>query len=319
MLDMRVVDRAEHEQPRHPPDDKRCDHWPVTARVAVIIPCYGEGALVLDAARSVQEDEPVEIVVVDNASPDEATRDALRTLEVEGIVVLRRPENGGPAVARTAGLAATSAPYVLPLDGDDLAIPGALARMADALDADPGAAACVGDIVEFGEHDLVRRVPDRLDPFRVAYTNEYPVTALFRRSVVEAADAWRPVPGLDGYEDWRCWMALAEHGARIVHLGAPGYRRRLHGRRLNHVARSHHRANYEAMRHAHPLLFARLPELRRASDLSPVHKLLYPLVYGARAEVPFERRLKPWFDRLGIWTRADRGARAGTPGRRHAA
>jgi hypothetical protein len=28
------------------------------------------------------------------------------------------------------------------------------------------------------------------------------------------------------------------------------------------------------------------------------------VLYGSRAEVPFERTLKPWFDRLGIWTRA---------------
>ena len=40
--------------------------------------------------------------------------------------------------------------------------------MADALDADPGAAACVGHIEEFGDHALIRRVPRRLDPYRVA-------------------------------------------------------------------------------------------------------------------------------------------------------
>src|SRR6185436_20497552 len=139
--------------------------------------------------------------------------------------------------------------------------------------------ACVGDIVEFGDHDLVRRIPARLDPYRVAYTNEYPVTALFRRSTIEAAHAWEPVPGLAGYEDWRSWMALAEHGARIVHLGGPGYRRRLHGRRLNHQARARHRANYAAMRAAHPELFGRLREHRRTSDLSPAKRLLYPVVY----------------------------------------
>jgi glycosyltransferase involved in cell wall biosynthesis len=291
----------------------------VSARVAVIVPCYREGPLIAGAVRSVQEDEPVEILVVDNASPDEATQTALRALEAEGVRVLRRAANTGPAGARQAGLDATSAPYVLPLDGDDLAIPGTLARMADRLDADPGAAACVGDIVEFGDHDLVRCIPDRLDPFRVAYTNEYPVTALYRRTAIEEADAWRPLVGLKGYEDWRCWMALAERGARIVHLGAPGYRRRLHGRRLNHVARDRHRANYAAMRRAHPQLFAQLREHRRASDLPRLQKVLYPIVYGDRPQVPFEDRLKPWFDRLGIWTRAVPAAPGGRGGRPPAA
>jgi hypothetical protein len=191
--------------------------------------------------------------------------------------------------------------------------------MADLLDADPAVAACVGDIAEFGDHELIRRVPHRLDPYRIAYTNEYPITAVFRRSAIEAAHAWEPVEGLDGYEDWRSWMALAERGERIVHLGAAGYRRRLHGLRLNHAARRRHRDNYESMRREHPLLFSRVREHRRSSDLSPLNRALYPLLYGARAEVPLERHLKPLFDRLGVLTRAERGARAGRAARRRGA
>jgi glycosyltransferase involved in cell wall biosynthesis len=274
------------------------------SRVAVLIPCHGEGALIADAVRSVQEDEPVEIAVVDDASPDEETA---ATLEApDGVTVIRLPENAGVGNARTTAFEATRAPYVYPLDADDLAIPGVLARMADLLDADPGADVCVGDIAEFGDHELVRRIPDRLDPYRVALTNEYPITALYRRTAVEAAGAWRPFYERQGYEDWNLWMGLAERGARIVHLGAPGYRRRLHGQRLNQLARTRHRERYEAMRRAHPDLFGRLREHRRASDLSRAKRALYPVLYGPRAEIPFERRIKPWFDRLGIWTRAAR-------------
>jgi glycosyltransferase involved in cell wall biosynthesis len=275
-------------------------------RIAVLIPCHGEGALIADAVRSVQEDEPVEIAVVDDASRDDATSATLEALEREGVEVIRLSENQGVGNARTTAFEATQAPYVYPLDADDLAIPGVLARMADLLDADPGADVCVGDIVEFGDHELVRAIPPRLDPYRVALTNEYPITALYRRSAVEAAGAWRPFYERQGYEDWNLWMGLAERGARIVHLGAPGYRRRLHGQRLNQLARTRHRERYEAMRRAHPDLFGRLREHRRASDLSRAKRALYPLLYGPRAEIPFERQIKPWFDRLGIWTRAAR-------------
>jgi glycosyltransferase involved in cell wall biosynthesis len=274
------------------------------SRVAVLIPCHGEGALIADAVRSVQEDEPVEIAVVDDASPDDETSATLDALD--GVKVIRLPENAGVGNARTTAFEATEAPYVYPLDADDLAIAGVLARMADRLDADPGADVCVGDIVEFGDHELVRAIPARLDPYRVALTNEYPITALYRRTAVEAAGAWRPFYERQGYEDWNLWMGLAERGARIVHLGAPGYRRRLHGQRLNQLARRRHRERYEAMRRAHPDLFARLREHRAASDLPRIKRALYPLLYGARAEIPFERQIKPWFDRLGIWTRAAR-------------
>src|SRR5204863_2468750 len=139
------------------------------------------------------------------------------------------------------GLSSTSAPFVYPLDADDLALPGVLAEMADALERDPGACACVGDIAEFGDHTLVRRIPARLDPYRVAFTNEYPVTALFRRTALERVGGWRdPLAGRPGYEDWNLWMDLAEQGATIVHLGGVMYRRRVHGAGLDAAAGRHH-------------------------------------------------------------------------------
>jgi hypothetical protein len=89
-----------------------------------------------------------------------------------------------------------------------------------------------------------------------------------------------------------------------VHLGPGviGYRRRLHGSRLNAEAKHRHAELYGAMRDDHALLFSSIAEHRRHSTLSRTRRLLYPIVYGARAEVPFERVLKPWLDRLGIWT-----------------
>ncbi len=274
-------------------------------RLAVIVPCHGEGRLVGDAVRSVQESIPVELVVVDDASTDEETVNTLAELESEGHQIIRFEENRGVAEARMAALAATTAPYVAPLDADDLAEPGALTAMTQLLDATPWAAAAVGDVLEFGDRETLRAVPDRLDPYRVAYTNEYPITAVFRRDALESVGAWRRSrTRQQGYEDWSLWMGLAERGAQIVHLGPGriGYRRRLHGRRLNAEARAAHAEIYRSIRNDHPDLFARIKEHRRRSDLSPVRRALYPLVYGERESVPFQHRLKPWADRLGLWT-----------------
>ena len=275
------------------------------SRITVLIPCHNEGSHLLEAVDSVQEHEHVDITVIDDASRDPATLGFLDVLEARGVSVLRLADNVGVGRARMAGLAATKGRYVFPLDGDDLAIAGVLAQMADRLDADPSIAAVVGDVQEFGDHELLRAVPERLDPYRVAFTNEYPISALFRRSVLEELGGWfRARPKAQGYEDWNLWMSLAERGVRIAHLGPgrPGYRRRLHGPRMNAQAKRRHALMYRAMREGHPELFARLPEHRRNSDLGPLRKVLYPLVYGARAELPFERRLKPIADRLGVWT-----------------
>ena len=271
----------------------------------MIIPSHGEGPLILDAVASIQEPEPVHVVVVDDASPDEETGRALSQLEAAGHHVLRLGQNRGVGRARMAALETTTARYIFPLDADDLAEPGVLSTMADRLDADPAAVACVGDVLEFGDSGLVRAVPLWLDPFRVAYTNEYPISALFRRTALEEIGGWyRAWTAQQGYEDWNLWMGFAEQRRSIVHLGPGviGYRRRLHGSRLNAEAKRRHAEIYRAMRDDHPDLFGSLAEHRRRSDLSRTRKLLYPLVYGARAAVPFERQIKPWLDRLGIWT-----------------
>ena len=275
-------------------------------RICVVITAFGEGRLIAEAVGSVQEAEPVELVVVDDASEDADTSRVLAMLESNGTCIMRHKANEGVAGARMSGLLATSAPFVYPLDADDLAVPGVIGRMADLLESHPDASACVGDIYEFGDHQLVRTTPRRLDPYRIAYTNEYPITALYRRSSLLAVGGWRKLGSHHGYNDWDLWMSLAEHGATIVHLGEVGYCRRLHGERLNHQAQRRHRDLYASMRDNHPGLFARLDDHRRQSDLPLLKRRLYPIVYGSRPKVPLQQTIKPWLDRFGIWTRATR-------------
>jgi glycosyltransferase involved in cell wall biosynthesis len=277
-------------------------------RVSVIIPCHDDGQFLREAVGSVGALEPVEVIVVDDGSDDPGTLDVLDGVEADGIIVIRHTRNLGVSETRNSGLRAASAPFVLPLDADDLvAYPGALSEMADRLDAEPAAAACFGDYIEFGDHLLIRKVPHRIDPFRIAFTNEYPSSALFRRSVLEGLGGWKRVGSeLDARADWNLWMTLAEHYATGVHLGSDRftYLRRVHRGRLAEAARRHHRQIYRDMRRAHPRLFGDLRAHRRASDLRALHKLMFPLAYGARAWWPFEPRVHRWLDRLGILTMA---------------
>jgi glycosyltransferase involved in cell wall biosynthesis len=277
----------------------------MTPRVAVIVPSYNAGELVRAAVASVAEPAPVELVVVDDASPDAASRAVLDELEARGTRVLRLKRNGGPSAARMAGLAATTAPYVFPLDADDLAVPGMLTRAAGRLDAAPDAVACAGDYEEFGTASGLRGTPAVLDPFRVAFNNDYPITALFRRSALAAVGGWRdPLPGQRGYEDWNLWMALAEHGASIVHLG-PGvalYRRRLHAPGVNLHAHRRRAELYAALRVAHPRLFAEIPAHRRRSTLPFWQQLVYRFALGDRRWLGRLEALKPLVDRAGLWT-----------------
>jgi glycosyltransferase involved in cell wall biosynthesis len=275
----------------------------VEPRVAVIVPCYSARGWLSEALASLQEREPLELVVVDDASPDAATRAVLEQVAADGVRVIRREHNGGPALARNSGLEATTAPFVFPLDADDLALPGRISAAADRLEAVPEAVACVGDYAEFGRSHYVRAVPHALDPYRVAFTNEYPVTALFRRSALERVGGWHdPLPAHPGYEDWNLWMDFAQEAAIVVHVGGTLYRRRVHGVGVDASARHRHAELYEGLRRRHPALFAGLRAHRRRSDLSRPRRILYPLVYGDRRLTAGARALKPLLDRAGVWT-----------------
>jgi glycosyltransferase involved in cell wall biosynthesis len=158
-------------------------------------------------------------VVVDDGSPDSDTHAALDRLTEDGYRVVRLPSNQGVSAARNAGLEATTARYVFPLDADDLAIPGMLGRMADRLDRSPELAVCFGDYTELRLNRVLRSVPERSDPNRVAGASDASPTALLRRATIEALGGWRETGPLRTDSD--LWKTFAEQQVPTVHLG-PG-------------------------------------------------------------------------------------------------
>ena len=76
-------------------------------RIAVIVPCFNDGELVAEAVSSVIEREPVELVVVDDASSDARTAEVLDRLRREGVPVVRHARNLGLPAARMTGLRAS--------------------------------------------------------------------------------------------------------------------------------------------------------------------------------------------------------------------
>lgn len=75
-----------------------------------------------------QEDVDVEVIVVDDASPDD-TAAVVEAIADARIRLIRLPENRGPGGARNAGIDAASGDWVAVLDADDTIRPARLARM----------------------------------------------------------------------------------------------------------------------------------------------------------------------------------------------
>lgn len=95
--------------------------------VSVVIPCYCCSETIERAVGSIinQTQLPVEIWLIDDASPDEGrTLNKLHELKARytdtvQIEIIKLPVNGGPSVARNAGWEAATQPYIAFLDADD--------------------------------------------------------------------------------------------------------------------------------------------------------------------------------------------------------
>jgi glycosyltransferase involved in cell wall biosynthesis len=254
-------------------------------RVAVIIPCFNDGSLVEEAVATVREAEPVEIVVVDDGSTDPETVERLAQLEAQGTTVVRQ-ENSGPGPARTTGLAATRAPLVYPLDADDRLEPGALAAMADVLDAEEGVGFVWGDYVLFGDSGGRYRAPDRWLPWTLTYVNPYPISSMFRRRVLEEISGWAGKPVI-GYEDWDLWLRLVGRGVEGVRIDRVVYQRRLHGdSRVLLDARRRHQQLYAELQRRNANVFKRRAELRTRERPAAWKRAVYPVLFGPRKVVP---------------------------------
>ena len=225
----------------------------------MLVPCYDDGATVGEAVASVVEDEEVEIVLIDDGSRDPHTIAVLDALAERGEVRLIRQANAGVAAALRAGTAAATAPYVFVLNSDDLAEPRALAALADALDADPGADFAFGWIHFFGDVDFVARQP-AWNPWILLHSNRWAISSLYRR---EALDAVGGVPEGTSYEDWDLLLGFAEQDRRGVLVPRVVLHYRQHGlARRNRGAQSGLRREYGILRARHAPLFARERELR---------------------------------------------------------
>lgn len=249
------------------------------ARIAVVVPCRDDGPFLADALGSLRGEEPHELVVVDNASQDPRTLRVLDALRAGGVRVVREA-TPGLAVARTRGLRETAARYVFALDADDRVEPGALARLADALDADPAAGAAWGDVRAFGAADHLTPTYRSLDPFLLAFVNRLSAGSLYRRAALEEVGGWTL---RDGYEDWDLWLSLAEHGWSGVHVGGVTMHYRVHARpRMLATLRTRHDEVMPRLRARHPGVF---PVTGHRAAASPAPRRLR-LALRAIAAVP---------------------------------
>ncbi|WCT72533.1 glycosyltransferase family 2 protein [Sphingomonas naphthae] len=109
-----------------------------TLPVTVLVPTFNRAIYLTEALESLlgQRPPPAQVIVIDDGSEDE-TAGIVRGFG-DAVTYIHQP-NSGKATALNNGLAAATQPYVWIFDDDDIAAEGTLARLHDALAADPDA------------------------------------------------------------------------------------------------------------------------------------------------------------------------------------
>ena len=196
---------------------------PVTEPASVIVPAYNESAGIEATVRSlVASDHPVEIIVVDDGSSD-GTADIVEALGLPAVRVIRQANAGKPAALNT-GLAASSHPLVIMLDGDTVFEPDAVRILLQPF-ADPAVGAVSGNAKVANRGGLLGRWQHI----------EYVVGFNLDRRLFDLAECMPTVPGAIGAfrhealdrvggvsdltmaEDTDLTMALARDGWRVVY------------------------------------------------------------------------------------------------------
>jgi glycosyltransferase involved in cell wall biosynthesis len=191
-------------------------HEHVEPAVAVVVVAWGAyaGEPLREALASVAEqDLPLELVLVDNASDV--------PLHVpSGAQLVRSRERLSTGAARNLGLAHVSAPLVVFLDADDVLLPGALATLVDGIAGRPRSLAFAARLID-GETGAIHRVPRRVAgvlarwPAGFALVNSVWSLLPLQGSTILRTHAVRAAGGYsdhDHAEDWALGACLAWRG-----------------------------------------------------------------------------------------------------------
>lgn len=227
------------------------------ALVDVVIPCFNDGAFLVEALESLGTGRAKGegVIVVNDGSTDPATLDVLAGLRMRGFRVIDQSNSGLPA-ARNTGWRAATAPYVLFLDADNRVDPALLDKASALMDADPAVAVVYSDRVEFGGRDGIIEQPEVTLGYLLV-GNRFDACAVVRRDALEASGGYDEAMR-DGYEDWELWIRLMSAGQGFRRIPEPLFAYRVReGSLLSRAAQPEIRASIVAyVTRKHEELFA---------------------------------------------------------------
>lgn len=192
--------------------------------VSVVVPCFNKAPHVagtLDSAL-VQEDVPLEVIVIDDASTD-GSWDVVSEYR-RRVVARRLPRNRGAPFARNLGARMAGGDFLMFLDADDVLASDTLAGLRAAIRGRPG---CIGvcDWLQLRKEDGEWVVHDHRKPLGPDEEGDYvrpwlrnlyypPCAVLWRREVFEASGGWDEQ--LSAWQDTDLMLRVLVRGRQLV-------------------------------------------------------------------------------------------------------
>lgn len=125
--------------------------------ISIVIPTYNQARFLLDCIDRAKNQtyQPVEVIVVNNASTD----DTQKVLDSAiGVQVIHSQENKGPSYARNLGSQAATGTYIVYVDGDDRLDLDCLEHKIELIEGDDETGMVVGGLRIIDESGKVKRV-----------------------------------------------------------------------------------------------------------------------------------------------------------------
>lgn len=192
-------------------------------RISIIMACYNASAYIGETIQSVisQSYGDWELIIADDKSTDKSVALIQKFCENEPrIKLIICEENGGPARARNAALAAASGRWVAFLDSDDLWLPDKLEKTISKAIACDASLVCTGFRRFVDPKDGKREIGHYIQvPKRFTYTgllggNKIATSTVLIDSQKTGKIQMKPVY----YDDFDCWLSILKQGHIAVGL-----------------------------------------------------------------------------------------------------
>jgi glycosyltransferase involved in cell wall biosynthesis len=182
--------------------------------VSIIVPCYKQAHFLEESLGSVmnQTYNNWECIIVNDGSPDETDRVALKWTAKDERFKYLEQKNKGLSGARNAGIEICEGEYILPLDADDILDKEYLKIIVPEILKQPEAAviSCYTKFFQGNTNTIVGELkPENGTVTSLLYQNQLVATSLFRKA------SWKQVGGYDetmkkGFEDWDFWISIVK-------------------------------------------------------------------------------------------------------------